>query len=193
MSKDAWEKMCVLETKIEDLIEKYKRTWEMRSDLDVIADGCGRHVLLNGSQHNVSTIRELIVVLNDACDFVENVNPQWAGLDAQWSRIALADHDDRHDRIADNAMTWNYRVRKQSLTSNGDDFEDVYDIIEVYYDHDDNVDMWSDAVGPSGNTLDELRDDLHMMVAALNSPVLDAAELPGYAIWRRQQDDEHAT
>lgn len=71
MSKDAWEQL-------DDLRHKYGMEWNFRDDLFVFADGCERHIMLNNHQHNVCTVREYIAILEEACDFVEQVNPKWS-------------------------------------------------------------------------------------------------------------------
>lgn len=71
MKDDAWKQL-------HDLEEKYTRVWEFRPDLDVVAVGTERCVVLNGVPHNVGTVREYVAVLVEACDFVDKANPTWA-------------------------------------------------------------------------------------------------------------------
>ena len=76
MKDDAWLQLAELE-------EKYTKVWEFRPDLDIVAAGADRCVLLNGVPHNVQTVREYMAVLEKACAFVEKVNPAWASIDRQ--------------------------------------------------------------------------------------------------------------
>lgn len=90
---DAWEQLY-------DLQKKYTKEVEVRHDLLVVALGLERAVMLtlvetdhdkdaldkrrhryHSTQRNVSTMRELAQALLDACDFVDQSNPVWAGLD----------------------------------------------------------------------------------------------------------------
>lgn len=57
----------------------------------------------------------------------------------------------------------------------GDDA--VFEIREVYYDDDDNVvGMTADAIGPYGESILELQDDLNKLADAFNRPVIDITE-----------------
>ena len=71
-------------------------------------------------------------------------------------------------------MTWNYRAIKE--ISEG---EEVYRVYEVYYDKDGQIDGWTQKpTYPQGETLDELRSSLIMMLRDVdNCPVLDMEEL----------------
>jgi hypothetical protein len=71
-------------------------------------------------------------------------------------------------------MSWNYRVIKDSK-GEGDDYEEWYQIHEVYYTKSGNIKMWSaDPISPCGSTLEELIDDLNMMIKdAWHKPVLE--------------------
>ena len=75
MSKkdDAWRQL-------HDLLEKYTKEWDFRPDLEVVADATGRCIRLGDVSHNVDTIREYVAILGEACDFVEQANPEWARL-----------------------------------------------------------------------------------------------------------------
>ena len=68
---DAWEQY-------HDLQKRFIREWSVRPDLDVVAVAHERHIELHGERHNVCTVREYIAVLQSACDFIEDSNPQWA-------------------------------------------------------------------------------------------------------------------
>lgn len=71
-AKDAWEQL-------HDLQEEFIRDWfDFRDDLEVVADALDRCVRLNSVQHNVTTVREYIEILTEACDFVDSANPRWA-------------------------------------------------------------------------------------------------------------------
>ncbi len=87
---DAWKQKF-------DLLEKYTKEWEVRSDLAVTALACDRGVMLEVghfdspklkgkpvgprnyavTNRNVTTMRELAQALLDACDFVDESNPEW--------------------------------------------------------------------------------------------------------------------
>lgn len=71
-ASDAWQQL-------HDLQEKFIMEWEVRSDMDVVADGLERSITINGERHNVGTIRDYIAVLSLACDKVNEWNPEWAG------------------------------------------------------------------------------------------------------------------
>lgn len=68
-------------------------------------------------------------------------------------------------------MTWNYR-RLSERADSGDIAERHFYIAEVYYDG-DAVTGWTKACQPYGETPDELRSDMEMMMGALDLPVLD--------------------
>lgn len=70
-------------------------------------------------------------------------------------------------------MTWNYRVHHK-MTDLGEDF----DIIEAYYNDAGELVNWAEHVWPYGDTLDDLRADLGYMVAAVERPALEDADLP---------------
>jgi hypothetical protein len=85
--KDAWKQYY-------DLLKTFTRRTEVRSDIEVIAHATDRSVELilwderkndlsftkykTTGKRNVATLRELAKALNDACDFVEESNPEWA-------------------------------------------------------------------------------------------------------------------
>lgn len=87
---DAWKQM-------HDLREKFSKCWKVRPDIEVQALACERGINLilwergvreplqmrsyrDTGIRNVSTMRELAQAINDACDFVEQSNPEWAKL-----------------------------------------------------------------------------------------------------------------
>ena len=76
-------------------------------------------------------------------------------------------------------MTWDYRVVREPYEHQDGTTEDVLTVREVYYDGDGAIDAWSaEPSSPTGATLDELAQDLEWFSAALNKPILDAADLP---------------
>ncbi len=73
---------------------------------------------------------------------------------------------------------WNHRVRRQTYA--GD--QDWYEIVEAHYDTAEDADahnasaVTTDAITPGGETLDDLRDELVHMLAALDKPIIDEGE-----------------
>lgn len=66
---------------------------------------------------------------------------------------------------------WNYRVVSS---------EDGYSIHEVYYKADGSIEAYTlNPVNSYGETAEELKADLEMMLAAFNKPVLTKAGLEG--------------
>ncbi len=66
-------------------------------------------------------------------------------------------------------MSWNYRVMK---SKDGED--DWYQIHEVCYDEYNNVNGWTkNGATVSGNTIDEVRSSLKLMLASLNKEALN--------------------
>lgn len=79
-------------------------------------------------------------------------------------------------------MTWNYRVLVK---------EGQYNIHEVYYDDDGNPEAFTeDSVGPSGGSLEELKEDVRYFSEALSLPVLDYNELEKICVGRNRDEDE---
>ena len=71
-------------------------------------------------------------------------------------------------------MTWNYRIVRKDTTDG-----EYYGVHEVYYDSDGNTEKATvDPIGPAGDTLKELRQDLAYMLAALRLPVLNYEDIP---------------
>jgi len=62
--------------------------------------------------------------------------------------------------------TWEYRVEERVAGDNR-----WYEIIEVYYEKGEVVGT-TDAVPPTGYTLEDLRQDLELMLEALDKPVI---------------------
>ena len=66
-------------------------------------------------------------------------------------------------------MNWDYRVIKHS---------GMFTIHEVYYnDKGDITSISQDPMGPSGDTLEELKDDMKYFLQALDMPVLEKEEI----------------
>jgi len=79
-------------------------------------------------------------------------------------------------------MTWNYRI----VVKDGQ-----YNIHEVYYDDKDNPEFFTvDPVGPSGESLEELRGDLEHFLEVLSLPVLDYSELEKICVARSGDENE---
>ena len=65
---------------------------------------------------------------------------------------------------------WNYRVIKKYYEK-----ADVatFEIHEVYYDKAHKIEGWTEsAVGPSGETVSELKEDIEHFMIALQKPIL---------------------
>jgi len=74
-------------------------------------------------------------------------------------------------------MSWNHRIVRQKLENDAGDW---LKICEVYYD--DKGVPWThtvDAVGVSGETLEELKQTLEWMQKAVTEPILDEADFVG--------------
>jgi len=66
-------------------------------------------------------------------------------------------------------MSWDYRV----IEHNG-----MFTIHEVYYNDKGGITSISqDPMGPSGDTLEELKDDMEYFLQALDMPVLKKEEI----------------
>ena len=71
-------------------------------------------------------------------------------------------------------MGWNNRVMRRECK--GYD-EEWFEIHEVYYDDNDEVEGYTkDAIAPGGHSIEELRRELERMLACLDKPVLDYEE-----------------
>ena len=78
---------------------------------------------------------------------------------------------------------WNHRVVKRTfiwLEGTENEFtEDQYGIHEVYYDENGKVfAVTEEAIGPSGETMEELKESLEWITGALECPVLDYDNIP---------------
>lgn len=68
-------------------------------------------------------------------------------------------------------MSWNYRVLRRTLPGTS---EAEYNVHEVYYDEVGNpMSCTYEPVFPSGETPEELHDDMKRYVAAISMPILD--------------------
>jgi hypothetical protein len=78
-------------------------------------------------------------------------------------------------------MSWNYRVLRTKVTwkvdyedTTSEEFYYEYEIREVYYDGDGNVEgVTVKPSSPYGNCKEELAEDLELMALALSKPVLE--------------------
>ncbi len=93
-------------------------------------------------------------------------------------------------------MSWNYRVFKTQYASRvildafrnkEPHFEQNFTIREVYYSDDElsqnpirMISAGDCGISSSGETLDELWEDLHHMLLAFEKPVLTPHDIPGY-------------
>jgi len=69
-------------------------------------------------------------------------------------------------------MSWNHRVMKMK-----DGEDDFYQIHEVFYDKEGNVESYTkNGVTVGGNNIEEVKWVLREMLAALDKPVLDYKE-----------------
>lgn len=70
-------------------------------------------------------------------------------------------------------MTWNYRIMKRQIGS----FVS-YDVHEVYYNADGSIKAWTEnSIKPSGETIEELKEDFSMQLRAFEKPILDYDQL----------------
>jgi hypothetical protein len=72
-------------------------------------------------------------------------------------------------------MSWNYRV---VIRDAGRDAGLTYSLVEVYYDDDGEIIGWFSPGEASGETLEELRDDLTLMLEAVDRKPLTLTDLP---------------
>lgn len=66
---------------------------------------------------------------------------------------------------------WNYRVGRKAEYWYGEEF--TYAIIEVYYEDNGKVKGYTGFVGPQGDSLEALKDDLERMKEAFDKPVFE--------------------
>lgn len=80
-------------------------------------------------------------------------------------------------------MSWSYRVVHQTIPSQSVSAdEEYYEIYEVFYDDDGNPNGYGDA-HPGGEDIEELRDELLLMIDAVNQPVLEMKDLDEHTDW----------
>ena len=72
--------------------------------------------------------------------------------------------------------TWEYRVVERITSRPHMDDAVWHEIIEVYYDDDGKLDATSDKICPAGDTVEDLIEDLELMLAATNKPVISHEE-----------------
>ena len=71
-------------------------------------------------------------------------------------------------------MTWNYRVLKtKGLDEVASETGETYSIHEVYYNDSGSVEGMTETAFAMGETLEELKENLDQMYAAMTTPVLD--------------------
>ena len=64
---------------------------------------------------------------------------------------------------------WNYRVLKKYHEKTG---TTIFQIHEVYYNEKNQVEAWAQSsVGPSGDTISELEEDVKHFMEAIHKPV----------------------
>ena len=68
-------------------------------------------------------------------------------------------------------VTWNHRV----LRTDNTDGSDFFSVVEVFYNEDGSLIGYSNA-SANGETLDDVRQDLAWMLAALDKPVINRSE-----------------
>lgn len=75
-------------------------------------------------------------------------------------------------------MTWNHRLFKRRIKHLADkSTETFYSIREVYYNSKHMPDGYTaEDISPGGNTVDELREELVMMLKATYNPVFKSSE-----------------
>jgi len=72
-------------------------------------------------------------------------------------------------------MSWNYRVFRKTCAGHA-----FYEIHEVYYRLDGTIKGWTEnPINPSGETPEELKQDIFMHLEALQKPIIDHQDLVG--------------
>lgn len=82
---------------------------------------------------------------------------------------------------------WNYRViRKRHLDSNNVS----YQVHEVYYDDEGNVESWTEnPVEPYGETAEALREEIRYFLQAFRRPILELKEAHGKVSLLSDEED----
>jgi hypothetical protein len=76
-------------------------------------------------------------------------------------------------------MVWNCRVIRRSNAPSTDP-EWNYQIHEVYYKEDGEIDVWTEnPVAPVGEDLSELRSEISHFSEALDQPILEELKIDG--------------
>ena len=71
-------------------------------------------------------------------------------------------------------MSWNYRVIKRTFKKLSQEELFFYYIHEAYYDKENRVNSISlNPLEPHGDTVEDLKKDLELMLEAFNKPILD--------------------
>lgn len=76
-------------------------------------------------------------------------------------------------------MPWNHRIRKQTVKLINGELEDVYDIVEAYYNTVEDAENFKqyayteDSIAPAGSSKEDLIKELEMMLDAINRPVIE--------------------
>lgn len=72
---------------------------------------------------------------------------------------------------------WNHRVIEKIDVQSG---EHYFEIHEVYYESGEIISYTRESVGPFGESEEELKEDLKLLMTAFDHPVLQEEDLPGY-------------
>lgn len=76
-------------------------------------------------------------------------------------------------------MSWNHRVVKRTWKNEGREDDHMYGVHEAYYDENGKVFMITDnPTAPSGDNMEDLKENLEHMVKALEHPILDYDNIP---------------
>lgn len=82
---------------------------------------------------------------------------------------------------------WNYRVIRTENKSG----EVLFNIHEVYYTQDGTIETWTEnPVLPQGESVGELREDIHYFLNAFTKPILEEDEDQGKPILKPVYDEE---
>ena len=72
--------------------------------------------------------------------------------------------------------TWSYRVVERIAKRTHTDDAIWHEIVEIYYNDEGKIVGSTDAVSPAGDTVEDLRQDLELMLRATNKPVISHEE-----------------
>ena len=73
-------------------------------------------------------------------------------------------------------MTWKYRVIKTKISWKGEEFEDWYQIHEVFYNEDGSIFGYANT-GVGGESIEDIRETLEWMLECLDKPILIEEEI----------------